>query len=145
MVTLEITHPTATKNGLTNLETFQRSLSSAGFTTNLHDTFYPLASLAMFPKLVLNPSFLKLNDQNIIDQLGWLGLYVIDVNGQDITLVAQEIRNSLGFETNNPNTRVHVPKTLAENEIVLYACKTPQAPEKLFNYIKSQFTMADLK
>ena len=99
--------------------------------------FRPDGSLAMFPKLVHNPGFLGLDQEQIIAQLGPLGLWVLKAEGEqgNVLETAQMIRNQLGFDTQDPNTRVHVPKTQKETEIVLHALIQQPSVQQLARYI----------
>lgn len=137
-------YPTSTSKGHNNLVTFQEVLGFTGFTTEMRGC-YPDGSLAMFPKLVHNPGFIELDHAGIIDRLGHLGLCVLQANGQgDILDTAQSLRNRLGFNTVDPSTRVHIPKTQAEVDIVLFALEQRPDVNELARYILS-FSFSDFR
>lgn len=145
MSRIETCYPTSTNKGYENLKTFKSALNKASLIAKLHGDYLPDGALAMFPKLVHNPSFLGMTEEQLVKALSGLGLWVLEAKGTNITVDAQTIRNELGFDTGNPNTRVHVPKTTAENDIVIFAFTKKPSREELLSFIKTQFKMTDFK
>lgn len=133
-----VIYPTSTREGLGNLDIFQSALDHVGFSVALLG-FNQNGSLAMFPRRVKYPSSIGLTDISVIESLGSLGLYVLKAEriGGDNIEVARKIRVELGFDSDDPNRRVHIPRTDQETALVLQILSENLQVQQLAMLIRS--------